>query len=172
MQETTIIESKGKVSGTLLGTLTLISSIVISFLILLFHSLATFDSTYRYHYTDFWTGEVHYATGFRSWTMECIIDSLEELWFIVIPLLIFGIVLSIVFMGFKYQITVTDKRVRGIGLFGKSIDLPLDSISAVSTTPFLYGISVSTSSGLIKFYLIANSKEIHSVITELIINRQ
>ena len=71
----------------------------------------------------------------------------------------------------KIEITVSDKRVFGKAAFGKRVDLPLDSISVVSTGP-LKGITVATSSGKISFLMIKNSDEIHKRVGDLLINRQ
>ena len=69
------------------------------------------------------------------------------------------------------EITVTDKRVYGASIFGRRVDLPLDSVSAVATS-FPKGIAVATSSGRIKFLLIKNAAEIHGEIRKLLIDRQ
>ncbi|MBD5544869.1 MAG: hypothetical protein HDR01_11690 [Lachnospiraceae bacterium] len=69
------------------------------------------------------------------------------------------------------EITVTDKRVYGKASFGKRVDLPIDSISAVALSPF-HGISVSSSSGRIGFKLIVKNNEIYETIISLIIDRQ
>lgn len=71
----------------------------------------------------------------------------------------------------SYSLTVTDKRVYGKAAFGKRVDLPFDKVSAVGTS-FLKGIDVGTSSGRIKFKLVKNQNEIHSVISKLLMNRQ
>ena len=71
----------------------------------------------------------------------------------------------------QMQIVVTNKRVHGKTYFGRVVDLPVDSISAVGSQ-WLNGIAVSTSSGKISFLFIENSKEIYSAISELIIARQ
>ena len=71
----------------------------------------------------------------------------------------------------KIEITVSDKRVFGKAAFGKRVDLPLDSISAVGTS-FLKGIAVATSSGKISFLMIQNSNEIHKCVSDLLISRQ
>ena len=52
----------------------------------------------------------------------------------------------------KMQITITDKRVCGKTYFGRSVDLPMDSVSAVGAS-WLKGIAVSTSSGKVSFLL-------------------
>lgn len=71
----------------------------------------------------------------------------------------------------KMEINVTDKRVYGKAGFGKRVDLPLDSISAVATG-IIKGIAVATSSGKIHFIGISNNEEIHEEISKLLIERQ
>ena len=67
------------------------------------------------------------------------------------------------------EITVTDKRVYGVCGF-KRVDLPLDSISAVSSTG--KAISVSTSSGRISFRMLKNAETVYDVINKLLLERQ
>lgn len=71
----------------------------------------------------------------------------------------------------KVEITVSDKRVYGITTFGKRVDLPFDSISAVGISAF-NGIAIGTSSGRIVFKGIGNRDEIHKAISDLLISRQ
>ncbi len=71
----------------------------------------------------------------------------------------------------SFNLTVTDKRIYGNTAFGKQVDLPVDSISAISTS-ILKGITVATSSGRIVFKLIKNRDDIRKIINELIIDRQ
>lgn len=71
----------------------------------------------------------------------------------------------------KMQITITNKRVYGKTYFGRSVDLPMDSISAVGSS-WLKGIAVSTSSGKVSFLFIEHSKEIHDLLRQLLIDRQ
>ena len=71
----------------------------------------------------------------------------------------------------SYSLTVTDKRVYGNTSWGKQVDLPVDSISAVASTTFK-GIAVATSSGRIVFNLIKNRDEVRNVISDLLIARQ
>ena len=70
------------------------------------------------------------------------------------------------------ELTVTDKRVYGKALFGKRVDIPLDSISAVGTSSLLKGVSVASSSGRLLFTAIANYNEMHKVISDLLLERQ
>lgn len=72
----------------------------------------------------------------------------------------------------KSELTVTDKRVYGKAMFGKRVDIPLDSISAVGTSSLLKGVSVSSSSGRLVFTGIENKDEIHQAISELLLERQ
>lgn len=83
---------------------------------------------------------------------------------------LFGIIMLIAMAGCRLQIT--DKRVCGKGLFGKRVDIPIDSISAVGMIGWLKGVSVASSSGSISFYYLANATELHNVLSELLIARQ
>ena len=71
----------------------------------------------------------------------------------------------------SYSLTVTDKRVYGTTSWGKQVDLPIDSVSAVSSAG-LKGICVATSSGQIAFNLIKNRDEVRDAISTLLIERQ
>lgn len=71
----------------------------------------------------------------------------------------------------SFSISVTDKRIFGKASFGKQVELPVDSVSAVSTGAFK-GIAVATSSGRISFLLIKNRDEIHEAISQLLVDRQ
>ncbi len=71
----------------------------------------------------------------------------------------------------SYKLTVTDKRVYGNTSWGKQVDLPVDSVSAVASTR-LKGIAVATSSGRIAFNLIKNRDEVRDAISNLLIERQ
>ena len=99
-------------------------------------------------------------------------DSSFYLFHILTPLLPFLIIAFIIFLWTRnMELTVTDKRVYGTAAFGKRVDLPLDSISAVGTS-FLKGIDVGTSSGRIKFKLVKNQKDVHSAMSKLLMERQ
>ena len=72
----------------------------------------------------------------------------------------------------KNQIVVTDKRISGKSAFGKQVDLPIDSVSAVFSLRLIKGLSISTASGRVSFWAIRNRDEIYKVISGLIIARQ
>ena len=84
-------------------------------------------------------------------------------------IILFGTIFCLILK--SMEIVVTDKRVYGKTYFGKTIDLPIDSVSAVGSK-WMKGISVATSSGKISFLLIKNAKEIHEEIRKLLISRQ
>lgn len=90
---------------------------------------------------------------------------------LVIDVVLFLLYLLFMRIYFSCDIVVTDKRVYGRATFGKRVDLPLDSISAVGTSA-LWGIDVGTSSGRIHFKLIKNYEEIHSELSKLLMERQ
>ncbi len=71
----------------------------------------------------------------------------------------------------KIEITVSNKRVYGIAAFGKRVDLPVDSVSAIGSK-WPKGIAVATSSGKIAFLMIKNRDEIHKCVSDLLIARQ
>ena len=72
----------------------------------------------------------------------------------------------------SYELTVTDKRVYGKCAFGKRVDLPNDSISAIAMVPLLKGVAVATSSGKISFLLIKNLNEIYEELNKQLMERQ
>ncbi len=87
-------------------------------------------------------------------------------------LLIFFIAFLILYLtGRVQQITVTDKRVYGVAAHKRRVDLPLDSVSAISTSAFK-GLAVATAAGRINFIGIKNRDDIHKVIGDLLIERQ
>ena len=104
------------------------------------------------------TGEAFDFTWFPGWLM------------------LGGIVLAIVIGIIIYALSsckmvITNKRVYGKATFGQQVDLPLDMISAASTG-LLKSVGVSTASGRIAFWLLANQSEIYSSITSLLLERQ
>lgn len=90
--------------------------------------------------------------------------------FVWLAILIIGIVLYI-YSG-RCSMVVTDRRIYVKVAFGAQIDLPLDMISVVGVTRITKGVVVATSSGRIKFMYLANASEIHSIINNLLIDRQ
>ena len=79
--------------------------------------------------------------------------------------------LILFFLSNKMELTITDKRVYGKSVFGKRVDLPVDSISAIAKNLFL-GITVSTSSGKIRWYMIDDKEKVYNTLESLIIKRQ
>lgn len=83
--------------------------------------------------------------------------------------LLFSIVLSIIYLPLsKCELQITESSVTGKALFGKKVVLPLSMISAYSTRKFCSVITVATASGITKFALIGNYKEISEVLAKRI----
>lgn len=80
-----------------------------------------------------------------------------------------GVILSFFFVWemSKCSLIVTNRRVTGKASFGKSVDLPLNQISAVALGIFSR-ITVATSSGKIHFWFIENREEVHSALNNVI----
>ena len=105
--------------------------------------------------------------GFDGYFWTSILPYCMSIWF-----LPFAAVAALLFFSVaRTQLTVTNKRVYGTAMFGKRVDLPVDSISAVATSIFK-GLSVATSSGRISFLGIENRDDIHQVISKLLLERQ
>ncbi len=64
-------------------------------------------------------------------------------------------------------LTITNRRVIGKASFGKSVDLPINQVSAIGLG-FFSRISIATSSGRLHFWLVENRQEVHSALSELI----
>ncbi len=69
------------------------------------------------------------------------------------------------------EIVITDKRVYGRSIFGKRVDIPLDSISSISRNAFS-GLNVSSSSGMIRWFMFADVNTPYKTLEELIVKRQ
>lgn len=155
MNENKVIESK--LCNTMLFNITVC---VIIFLV----DLVFFNYAYQYN-KDFYARVKKNDNVFTG--------TLNEIMPIIIGTIIAAAVIIVVFnlLYKKIQLVVTDKKVYGRVFWGKRVDLPIDSISAVGTSVFK-SIAIATSAGKIKFLAIANRDEIHNKISELLINRQ
>lgn len=71
----------------------------------------------------------------------------------------------------KMHIVVSNKRVYGESVFGRKVDLPIDSISAIGKKWF-NGIGVATSAGKIVFFGFKNRDEIYETVSNLLVKRQ
>ncbi len=102
-------------------------------------------------------------------------DTNEDISFTMTLIAIICIVVAIIALflfGFgNYKMTITDKRVTGRIKFGKRVDLPIDSISAIGLSIFK-SIAITTPSGAIKFIFMKNRDEAYNTISKLIRDRQ
>lgn len=99
------------------------------------------------------------------------IDEYPLFWFAIVCVVI--ALLGIVFcrLAKKECLTVTNKRVFGRTSFGKQVDLPMDSVSALSKNLFST-ISITTASGAVGFLGITDRDNIYDSINRLLIARQ
>lgn len=123
-----------------------------------FYLMFTIDASNPFGYTT------SYSSGRETFTPYA--------WALIVGILLITVgILALAFMAGS-KLHVTDKRVYGsIGIF-KRVDIPIDSISSVAKIGWLMGVSVSSSSGTLRFMYLANAKEIHNVLSEIIIERQ
>lgn len=81
--------------------------------------------------------------------------------------LLLAIIFGIMYLVFrKCELQITESSVKGKALFGKEVVLPLYMVSAYSTQKFGSVIAVATASGMTKFALIGNYKEIGEVLAQ------
>lgn len=73
--------------------------------------------------------------------------------------------------GTRSTIYVSKSKIWGKTLFGKRVDIPVDAISAISSTKLLKGIAVSSASGKIIFTFLKNNNEIYNEISKIINDR-
>ena len=71
----------------------------------------------------------------------------------------------------KVELVITSLRIYGCASFGRRVDLPLDSVTAIGMC-FMKGIAITTASGSIKFGCIKNRDEIYDVVSKLLMDRQ
>ena len=86
-----------------------------------------------------------------------------------------GVGLISIVMYFAYtrsKLSITEMNIRGNTLFGKEVVLPLHMVSGYSTSTIMSKIFVSTASGIIKFYMLDNYREICEVLKGLLNERQ
>lgn len=70
------------------------------------------------------------------------------------------------------NITITDKDVQGRAVWGKKVFLPIEKISAYSTSGIFSKVSISSASGWVSFCCIENYKEIAEVLKKVIDERR
>ncbi len=84
----------------------------------------------------------------------------------------FSLISGVVYLWLKsYELTITEKRAFGFAAFGRRVDLPIDSITAIGLG-WLKSIKITTASGKISFKLIKNRDEMYETISKLIVERQ
>lgn len=169
MNEKELVKSTYAYNAKKMAILTFFIFFVLDFLMLLIYSIIEWPSG-PYKRYNYFTGM--YETCYNTWSPANIIDAFENLAAPAIIILILGISFAFIVSRFKSELTVTDKRVFGMGIFGKRVDLPLDSVSAIGSLSFFKGVSIATAAGSIKFFGIKNYKEIHNTLSKLIIERQ
>lgn len=158
-------------------------------------SFASSCSYYNNHehysmcYSSFWDDDYYddlYGDGLDERKMDCgpaeagnviafiISDYFTDDGFIfsIIPLAALALIGGLIYLWLRsYELTITDKRVFGKVAWGKRVDLPLDSVSAVGTGAFK-SITISTSSGKVGFSAVKNRDEIHKIVSDLLVERQ
>lgn len=169
MDEKEIIKSTHAYDAKGISVLIFFISLIADFTMLIIYSLIKCPKGIYQRYNQL-TGT--WSTHYREWTPLCILDAFKKLVVPVILILVIGIVLAFAVGKFKSELTVTDKRVYGMGVFGKRVDISLDSISAIDSLSFFKGISIKTSSESIKFFGMKNCDDIYDILNKLLEERR
>ena len=144
----------------------------------------------KYCYEYYWMDDYYhdlYNGGLQEFKMDCpqvtygnafsyaiyrFFEYELRFWICLIPVAALALIGGLIYLWLRcYELTVTDKRIFGKLAWGKRVDLPIDSISAVGMGA-CKSIAVSTSSGRISFSAIKNRNEIHEVVSQLLVDRQ
>ena len=126
---------------------------------------------YEYEEYSYWFGKTFTYTSI-GWNL--VFDFGEQTHFFVLFVIGCLCLLSAIIIGIIYlvnrncELQVTDKNVKGKTLLGKEVVLPLYMVSAYSTRKFLSVITIATASGITKFSLIQNYKEIGDILSKTI----
>ncbi len=119
---------------------------------------------------SYW-GEEYFGGGYVAAFNEC--SLLLYVFIIGCLLLVVGIILLVIYRAnCQCELCITEDNVKGKTLFGKEVVLPLSMVSSYATEEHLSTISIATSSGITKFVLIKNYKEMSQVLSELISKKQ
>ena len=175
--EEKIIEAKfGK--NTLAWTLLAIGIALLIFSLILGVNEYNTRTFYGWDYYDQMTGEERYGS-LGNYLFEELIEFTCSIFdygpsfdFWYAPLFCLGVIVILVSLFFFWQmsrgkLTVTNQRVTGKASFGKTVDLPLNQISAVALG-VCRSITVATSSGRIHFWFVQNREEVRSALTDII----
>ena len=122
----------------------------------------------------FWSMETSsgmYAERIENGEWDYVLTSMVP-YFAALTILPALVIAGIVYFAFsKCSLTVTNKRVYGKSTFGKRVDLPIDSITAVGSG-ILNSLTIASSSGSLSFCDIKNRDEMHKIVSDLVMKRQ
>lgn len=92
--------------------------------------------------------------------------------FFIIPVILYLLLGVFPYLLFrKTELTVTEQRITGKRAFGRTVELPINQVSAIAMGG-IKGVAVATSSGMIKFSFIKNRQEIFDTVSALLRERQ
>ncbi len=168
-----------------INTRVLKRNVIIALVVLVIVSLSTFGMAAIYNIVsnifEEKYGFLRSTSYFYEWLENCPIGpwlnfSVSDGFYpalVVVPILggVFIFFLLTYLYARKMHIVVSNKRVYGESVFGRKVDLPIDSISAIGKKWFK-GIEVATSAGKIVFFGFKNRDEIYETVSNLLVKRQ
>ena len=154
MNEKILIQSK---SYKWLSGIFILLSLIALIIGCVFLSKYRWTSSYYAPYYGTYLTRVHTSPDMLTVSIICFVVS--------------AIFLLLFLMTFRTKIVVSNTGVSGRAMFGKQVDIPMDSISSVGKHALLKGVSISSSSGVIRFFLLENAEEIFSTVGTLLHDR-
>jgi len=93
---------------------------------------------------------------------EVLLAEVSAILIVLIPWLLFR----------KYELTVTNERIYGKASFGRFVEIPIESVTGVTSSEFLKLVTVSAYGGKTRFWCISNSNAIYIAISDLLMERR
>jgi len=169
MEEKVLIESRPSKVWRIIFLLIVIGIFAIMFLFWglqiaeMYVEYSVEKAVYYPHSMSFWT----YYFDRPFW------DSTLVLSIFVFTFLGLALIALVMYLGYiRSKLSITEMNIRGATRFGKEVVLPLHMVSGYSTSAIMAKMVVSTPSGVIKFYMLDNYREIGEVLKDLLNKRQ
>lgn len=116
----------------------------------------------------YYCSEVRYTSSAMDYAVAEILEDVFSLSMCILPLAIALALSALVYFWLgRCELTVTDKRIYGRGVWGKKVDLPLSDLTGMRKLLFLKGIKITCPTGQIRLRLINNAGELCAAVREL-----
>ena len=187
MEERKTIESK-HYNAAIIGLIIFLIGLLPALVMIisgLYHSATEYEDQYSYYYGMYSSYGKEFAkelaSGYVGIKPVFIIKHLFERcryhingWICLYIIFQHFVIGAVAYFGLRsYSLTITDKCIYGKTMFGNRVELPIDSISMITTISLLKGIVVTTSIKKKKvFLLIKNLDDVYRELNDLVIEKR